>query len=207
MIFQKESQKKPASMVVIPVIWSTKEEVDEMIDRLELHYLANRDSNLHFALLGDFKDADSESYKTDEKVIEWAREAIIRLNQSYPKSSFHLFQRKRLWNESERKWMGWERKRGKLVEFVELIKGKTNTSFTIIESDISSLQKIQYIITLDADTQLPLESAHKMIGTMHLPYNRPRLNDKGTRVIEGYGVLQPRIGMSHEGATRSRLGL
>ena len=101
--------------------------------------------------------------------------------------------------------MGWERKRGKLVEFVELLKGKKDTSFPVVEGDQSSLNQIRYIITLDADTQLPLESAHRMIGTMHLPFNRPRLNDTQTRVIEGYGVLQPRIGMSHESTMRSRL--
>ncbi len=193
-----------ATMVVIPIIWSTVEEVDELLDRLELHYLANRDKNLHFALLSDFKDSDQESEKNDEVIIASAIAGIKRLNQSYPDHAFYLFQRKRLWNPSEKIWMGWERKRGKLVEFVELLRGKQDTSYHMIEGDLAELQQIRYIITLDADTQLPLEIAQRMIGTIHLPFNRPRLNKSKTRVVEGYGVLQPRIGMSHEAALRSR---
>ncbi|SDY04575.1 Cellobiose phosphorylase [Evansella caseinilytica] len=193
-----------ATMVVIPVIWSTKEEVEELLDRLELHYLANRDKNLHFALLGDLKDADKQRLIEDEIVTDAAVAGIRRLNRSYPDQAFYLFQRKRLWNPSEKIWMGWERKRGKLVEFVELVKGHEDTSYNIVEGDVSSLREIRYIITLDADTQLPLESAQRMVGTLHLPFNRPRLNEAETRVTEGYGVLQPRIGMSHESAMRSR---
>lgn len=202
--FSKEIPADASSMVVIPVIWSTVEEVEELLDRLELHYLANRSKHLHFALLGDFKDSDIEHMKEDEAVVEAARAGIKRLNRTYPNQAFYLFQRKRLWNSSEKVWMGWERKRGKLVEFVELIKGHKDTSYDTIEGDLSFLHQIRYIITLDADTQLPLESAQRMIGTIHLPYNRPRLNKSETRVIEGYGVLQPRIGMSHEAAMRSR---
>lgn len=196
-----------ASMVVIPVIWSTPEEVEELADRLELHYLANRDPNLHFALLGDFTDADAESVPQDAAVLEAARARIEALNHAYSRpggTTFHLFQRRRQWNASEGVWMGWERKRGKLVEFVELLQGRDGTSYDFVIGDASVLPRIRYIITLDADTQLPMGSAHRMIGTMHLPYNRPRLNAAGTRVVEGYGVLQPRIAMSHESAMRSR---
>ncbi|WP_066632715.1 GH36-type glycosyl hydrolase domain-containing protein [Desulfolucanica intricata] len=195
------------TMVVIPVIWSTVEEVRELTDRLELHYLANRDPNIHFALLGDFTDADEEKLPEDAAVLAAARAGIEKLNRtySYPGgSTFHLLQRRRLWNPSEGVWMGWERKRGKLVEFVELLKGKTDTTYDFIVGDRSVYPRIRYIITLDADTQLPMGSAQRMIGTIHLPYHRPRLNSTKTRVIEGYGVLQPRIGISHEASLRSR---
>lgn len=202
--FSKGIPKEAATMVVIPVIWSTKEEIAEITERLELHYLANRDSNLHFAILSDFKDAKTEQLDEDKTIIEAAIKEIKRLNRVYPDSSFYLFQRKRLWNPSENAWMGWERKRGKLVEFIELLKGGKDSSFSVIEGEASLLKDIRYIITLDADTKLPLESAHRMVGTMHLPFNRPRLNKTETRVIEGYGVLQPRIGMSHEAASKSR---
>lgn len=202
--FSRGIPKEAATMVVIPVIWSTKEEISEIAERLELHYLANRDSNLHYAILSDFKDAKEEHLDEDKTLTAAAIKEIKRLNQAYPDSSFYLFQRKRLWNPSENAWMGWERKRGKLVEFIELLKGKKDTSFTIIEGEVSQLNDIRYIITLDADTKLPLESAHRMVGTIHLPFNRPRLNKTKTRVIEGYGVLQPRIGMSHEAAAKSR---
>nr|WP_318505666.1 glucoamylase family protein [Bacillus sp. T3] len=192
-----------ATMVVIPVIWSSLEEVEEVVDRLELHYLANRDQNIHFTILGDFKDADFESLEQDEGIILTAQKGIERLRNTYPEATFHLFQRKRLWNPTEGLWMGWERKRGKLVEFVELIKGSQTTSFLVTE-EVPLLKEIKYIITLDSDTQLPHEAAQRMIGTLHFPYNQPVLNKAGTRVIEGYGVFQPRIGMSHESAMRSR---
>lgn len=195
------------TMVVIPVIWSTVKEVQELADRLELHYLANRDSNIHFALLGDFADANAEKLPEDAAVLAAARASIEELNCKYSRpggSTFHLFQRRRTWNPSEGVWMGWERKRGKLVEFVELLKGRTDTTYDFIVGDKSILPRIRYIITLDADTQLPIGSAHRMIGTLHLPYNRPRLNRTRTRVIEGYGVLQPRISISHGAALRSR---
>ncbi|MFC4769557.1 GH36-type glycosyl hydrolase domain-containing protein [Effusibacillus consociatus] len=195
------------TMVVIPVIWSTVEEVQELVDRLELHYLANRDPNIHYALLGDFVDADEESLPEDTAVLAAARESIEALNRTYSRpggTTFHLFQRRRLWNPSEGVWMGWERKRGKLVEFVELLKGRTETAYDFVVGDSAVLSRIRYIITLDADTKLPMGSAQRMIGTLHLPYNRPRLNRTRTRVVEGYGVLQPRIGISHEAAVRSR---
>ena len=195
------------TMVVIPVIWSTVKEVEELADRLELHYLANRYSNIHFALLGDFTDAGEEELSEDAAIHAAARASIEALNRTYSgsgESIFHLFQRRRMWNPSEGVWMGWERKRGKLVEFVELLKGKTDTTYDFVVGDTEVLPRIRYIITLDADTELPLESVQRIIGTMHLPYNRPRLNLTRTRVVEGYGVLQPRIGISHDAALRSR---
>ncbi|KJS03850.1 MAG: glycosyl transferase family 36 [Peptococcaceae bacterium BRH_c4a] len=195
------------TMVVIPVIWSTVKEVEELAQRLELHYLANRDSNIHFALLGDFLDADAERLQSDTAVLAAARVNIEELNCRYSSPggcTFHLFQRRRLWNQSQGAWMGWERKRGALVEFVEMVKGRADTTFDFIVGNTAILPGIRYIITLDADTQLPLGSARRMIGALHLPYNRPRLNAARTRVIEGYGVLQPRIGISHGAALRSR---
>ncbi|HEX3014809.1 MAG TPA: glycosyl transferase family 36, partial [Desulfobacteria bacterium] len=195
------------TMVVVPVIWSSIKEVEEMVARLELHYLANRDKNIHFALLGDFVDANEETLPDDAAVLAAAQAGIQELNCRYSLpggSTFHLFQRRRLWNSSERVWMGWERKRGKLVEFVDLLQGRTDTTYNFVVGDSAILPRIRYIITLDSDTQLPLGSAQRMIGTMHLPYNRPRLNRTKTRVIEGYGVLQPHIGISHGASLRSR---
>jgi cellobiose phosphorylase len=205
--FSRGIPPEAATMVVIPVIWSKASDVQELADRLELHYLANRDPNIYFALLGDFADADTESLPEDTAILAAARASIDELNRSYStpgNTTFYLFQRRRLWNPSEGKWMGWERKRGKLVEFIELIKGQKTTTYDFVHGDSAVFARIRYIITLDADTQLTMGSAHRMIGTLHLPYNRPRLNAARTRVVEGYGVLQPRIGISHEAAMRSR---
>src|SRR5690606_38091023 len=112
------------------------------------------------------------------------------------------YHRRRVYNPSEGMWMGWERKRGKLVEFVEMLQGKTDTGFVTAIGDKDFLKRVRYLITLDADTELPLSAAQRMVGAMHLPYNRPRLNRQRTRVVEGYGVLQPRIGIRHETALR-----
>ncbi len=205
--FSRGVPPEAVTMVVIPVIWSTVKEVQELADRLEMHYLANRDSNIHFAILGDFADAGAETIPEDADVLAAASTSIEELNSTYANpggSTFFLFQRRRLWNPSEGVWMGWERKRGKLVEFVEVLKGRTDTTYDFVVGDTTILPRIRYVITLDADTELPLGSAQRMIGTMHLPYNRPRLNATRTRVVEGYGVLQPRIGISHGGALRSR---
>lgn len=206
--FSEQVPPEAATMVVIPAIWSSKEEVDELADRLEIHYLANRDSNIHYALLGDFTDSKDERLPEDEIILESGKARIEELNQKYSRSgetTFHFLHRRRQWNSCEKVFMGWERKRGKLVEFVELLKGNRETSYDVIIGDQAVYPQIRYIITLDTDTRLPIGSAQRMIGTLHLPYNRPRLNAGRTRVVEGYGVLQPRIGISHESAMRSRL--
>jgi cyclic beta-1,2-glucan synthetase len=203
--FSEGVPEDAATMVVIPVIWSTPEDAAATAERMELHYLANRDPNIHFAILSDFRDADKERLPQDEKVLKQAVSEIEKLNSRYPEATFHLFHRSRQWNDAEQIWMGWERKRGKLVEFVRLLKGDEHNSFGTVAGDSSVLSRIRYVITLDADTRLPLESGRRMIGAMHLPYNRPRLNAAGTRVVEGHGVLQPRIGMTYESARKSRL--
>ncbi|MEF3303039.1 GH36-type glycosyl hydrolase domain-containing protein [Paenibacillus sp. GYB003] len=199
-----------ATITVIPVIWSNPEEAEQMADRLELHYLATMDPNVAYALLGDFPDAAAERDAADGPIVEAARRRIERLNRTYGdpatgKGPFYLFQRARRWNDSEQVWMGWERKRGKLVEFVELLRGSEATSYSCIVGDCANLSRFRYVITLDADTELPIGAAQRMIGTMHLPFNRARLNEAGTRVAEGYGVLQPRVGISYEAVSASRL--
>ncbi|KIL36964.1 glycosyl transferase family 36 [Cohnella kolymensis] len=206
--FSEDIPVEAATMVVVPVIWSTVEQVRESADRLELHYLANRNANIHFALLGDFADAGEQSVPQDAEVLRAARDSIEKLNRLYSASganTFHLFQRGRRWNPSERLWMGWERKRGKLVELVELLKARKETTYEVVVGESSVLPSIRYVVTLDADTRLPMGSLQRMIGTLHLPYNRPRFNRSRTRIAEGYGILQPRIGISHETSLRSRL--
>ncbi|QJC54258.1 glycosyl transferase family 36 [Paenibacillus albicereus] len=197
-----------STLIVIPVIWSTREEVRQLARRLELHYLANRDDRFHFALLGDFPDAGEEHADEDAGLVELAAGEIRRLNRKYGRAggtTFHLLQRRRVWNEAEGVWMGWERKRGKVVELARLLAGEDGTTYAYRESDASVYGRIAYVITLDADTQLPIGSAQRMVGTMHLPYNAPRLNAAGTRVKEGYAVLQPRVAISSDSASSSRL--
>src|SRR5690606_30153809 len=119
--FSSGIAEEAKTIVVMPVIWSLPQEVEEMANRLEQHYLVSQDPNIHYVLLGDYKDSVSEQLPEDAILLETARANIERLNRKYPGDLFHLYHRRRLWNPLEGKWMGWERKRGKLVEFVQLL--------------------------------------------------------------------------------------
>ncbi|MBK7705579.1 MAG: hypothetical protein IPJ30_07305 [Acidobacteria bacterium] len=190
------------TMVVIPTILNNESVVVELLEKLEIYCLANRDENIFFALLGDFADATVEELPDDALILALARQRIDELNERNPER-FHLFVRCRQWNESEGKWMGWERKRGKLEEFNALLRGGETTSFVVATADPEFLGKIKYVITLDSDTQLPRDSARKLIGIAEHPLNRPFFDEKLGRVTRGYGILQPRIGISLKSASQS----
>jgi cyclic beta-1,2-glucan synthetase len=195
-----------ATMVVIPTLINSAATARELAHRLEIFHLANPDPQIYFALLTDFPDASQAEMPGDTAILNAARESIARLNACYPhpeSSYFHLFHRRRLWNPGEKKWMGWERKRGKLVEFNALLCGAGSTSFTITGNGDLRLTAIRYVITLDSDTKLPRDAASRLIGTLAHPLNAPLLNAEKTQIISGYGLLQPRISISHGSANRS----
>ena len=133
-----------------------------------------------------------------------ARAGIDELNLRYEPTRFYLFHRERRWNAAEGLWMGWERKRGKLEEFNRLLRGAASTSYTVMHGDLSLLPSVRFVITLDADTQLPMGAASRMIGTLAHPLNRPRFDPAAGRVTEGYGVLQPAVGVDLVSANRSK---
>lgn len=194
------------TMVVVPTMLTSLAGVDRLIETLEIHHLANRDPHLHFALLADFRDAPEEILPEDQGLLQRARAGIALLNQKYPTKGhtfFFLFQRPRRWNASEGVWMGYERKRGKLAEFNALLRGGPRECFSAIVGETSLLPAIKYVITLDTDTQLPRESARQLVGTMAHPLNRPEFDAARGTVNEGYGILQPRVGVSLPGARRS----
>lgn len=195
------------TMVIIPTLLTSEERVDELVEQMEVFYLANREERLHFALVGDFKDGENEHEPSDASIVEAGIRAVKELNEKYGESIFFYFHRYRQWNDSQGQWMGWERKRGALVEFNRLLRGDEDTSYYIKEGDLSILPNIKYVITLDADTQLPREMAKKLIGIMGHPLNRPVLNEAATLVVDGYGIVQPRIGVSVESATSSFFAL
>ncbi|AFQ44502.1 GH36-type glycosyl hydrolase domain-containing protein [Desulfosporosinus meridiei] len=184
------------TMVVIPTLLTNVNRVNEIVSEIEVYHLANRDQNIHFALLGDFADAAKESTPEDNGIISAATTAIERLNTKYGRERFLFFHRKRIYNDSEGVWMGWERKRGKLVEFNRLLRQAGATSYNVQIGETSILSTIRYIITLDADTQLPRGIAKKLIGTIAHPLHTPKLSVDGKRVVQGYGILQPRVGVS-----------
>jgi len=184
------------TMVTVPTLLTGVERVKELIGEIEVYYLANRDVNLHFALLGDFADASSEIVEGDEEIIVVATAAIKNLNSKYGQDRFYFFNRKRIFNASEGVWMGWERKRGKLAEFNSLLRQEGATSYDVQIGDLAILPTFRYVITLDADTQLPQGTARKLIGTIAHPLHAPVLSEDGERVVQGYGILQPRVGVS-----------
>ncbi|MEK6337030.1 MAG: glucoamylase family protein [Acidobacteriota bacterium] len=194
------------SMVIVPVIFHDEATVSALMDKLEIAYLANQDPHLHFALLGDFADGDSEECPEDREILEAAKQGIERLNLSYSSNEanrFHLFHRRRQWCETEAKWIGWERKRGKLREFNRLLRGAGDTSFTVATGTPELLKQIRYVITLDADTQLPRDAARRLIGAAIHPLNQPRFDEATRMVVDGYAILQPRVSISLESASQS----
>ncbi len=187
-----------STFVVIPTILKSKEKVKEMFEKLEVYYLANKSENIYFALLGDCSEEEKPKRGFDSEVISSGIEICNKLNEKYKSdkfNKFHFLYRKRVWNDSENAYIGWERKRGLLTTFNKYIKGKIENNFleNTIETQKSILPNIKYIITLDSDTNLNLKTASKLIGAMSYILNLPVIKDY--RVIDGYGIMQPRIGM------------
>lgn len=195
------------TMVVVPVILSDEDEVRELLEKIEVQYLANQDPNVFFALLSDFADAPREHMPNDDQLLEIAQDGMQRLNERYSSDArsprFHLFHRRRIWNASEGMAIGWERKRGKLREFNRFLRGVSDTSFIVATADRRFLATIKYVITLDSDTELPRNTARRLIGVATHPLNKAIFDPEKGRVTRGYGILQPRVGVYLPGASRS----
>lgn len=195
------------TMVVIPTLLTSPQAVADLVESLEIRYLGNRDPNLFFALLTDFGDANEEVQSDDAELQSLVRDGIQSLNERYSPEGvtiFHLFHRPRVWNPQAHLWMGYERKRGKLEQFNELLRGGPHTPFSEIIGDLTILPSIRYVLTLDTDTGLPRDAASKLIGTIAHPLNRPLFDPVVGRVVEGYAILQPRTPINLLSANRSR---
>ena len=204
MNFESGIPENASTFVIIPTIVDSREKVKEMFKNLEIDYLANKSQNLYFCLLGDCKQSNKEIENYDEEVIRSGLEEVERLNKKYPNIKFpifHFIYRKRKWNESEKAYLGWERKRGAITDFTEFllnnlseneIQDKFNIN-TILEVK-KDIPKIKYIITLDADTDLILNSAFELVGTMAHILNKPEIENN--KVVSGYGLIQPRVGIN-----------
>ena len=198
----------PASartMVVVPTMFSSADGVAEFLQHLEVQALGNVDPHIHFAVLSDFRDAPAETMPEDAAILEAARRGVEALNRRHARGGvrFYLFHRRRQWNASESRWMGWERKRGKLEEFNRLLRGATDTSFAVQLGDLSVLSAVRYCITLDTDTRLPRDAARELIGIITHPLNRASFDPRVGRVVEGYGILQPRVSVTFTSAAGS----
>ena len=197
-----------SALVAVPTLLLNENQVRELLNDLEVRYIANRDSNLHFALLTDLPDSVSKPRENDSHpLVTLAIQLINELDSKYApaaKGSFMLLHRHRVFNRKQGAWMGWERKRGKLLDLNKLMAGEFD-AFPIKAGNYDALRKIRYVITLDSDTQLPRGSAAKLIGAMAHPLNQAIIHPSLRIVTEGYGILQPRIGVAVQSASRSRL--
>jgi cyclic beta-1,2-glucan synthetase len=186
------------TLIVVPTLMTGEADVEEQVARLEIHYLGNPEGDLRFALLSDWLDAPTESVPGDDELLSTAVAAIDRLNARHGSAPgggarFLLFHRRRRWNEAEGRWMGWERKRGKLHELNALLRGSTSTDFlTTARAATIPPRDVRYVVTLDADTRLPRGTVARLVGTISHPLNRPAFDARSGRVTRGYGILQPR---------------
>ena len=195
------------TLVVIPTMLTSAKNFEDLVEALEVRFLANRDQNLHFGLLTDFLDAREETISEDELLLRFAGKRIEELNEKYRSAKgapFFLFHRPRRWNPREQIWMGYERKRGKLADLNSLLRGGAKDHFSAVVGKIAVLSNVKYVITLDMDTQLPRDSAWQLVGTMAHPLNRARYDENKQRICDGYGILQPRVAVSLPAVNQSR---
>ncbi len=206
MDFSKGIPPESRTLAIVPTMLVSSRNIEDLIEALEIRYLANRDGNLHFGLLTDLPDASEKILPSDEPLLQLTRQRIEELNEKYGKpkgDAFFLFHRPRRWNPNECLWMGYERKRGKLAELNSFLRSGTRHRFSLIVGNTTVLSNVKYVITLDTDTQLPRDSARQLVGAMAHPLNRAHYDEGKQRVVSGYGILQPRVAVSLPGTNRS----
>lgn len=206
--FQNGVPKEAATFVVIPTIIKNKEKVADLMKHLEVYYLANKSENLYFALLGDCSSGPNKEELFDKEVEDEGIRQVEILNAKHknpngdmPKFSF--IYRKRFWNGKEECYLGWERKRGLLNQFNEYILGHEENVFKVNTLEGNNLADIKYIITLDADTKLTLNTGLEMIGSMEHVLNTPVLNEKNDLVVKGHALIQPRVGIDLDNSLKT----
>ncbi len=193
------------TLVAVPMMLIDRPTIQAEAEKLEIRYLANKESNLFFCLYSDYKDAPQQTDETDADLLQSAIECIKTLNRRYGEERFFLLHRERKWSESEQKYIGWERKRGKLEELNELITGvrPREAGPLVLVGDAERLTGVRFVITLDSDTQLPHETARRMIETLAHPLNQPRFDRRGKVLPGSYTIIQPRVGPSLPSASGS----
>ena len=206
--FSKGIPVNCTTVVAVPSLLLNEAQVQGLIDDLEVRFLANRDPHLHFALLTDLSDSVTKPHANDaHELVELAVKGIEELNAKYgskSSGSFILLHRHRIFSPRQGVWMGWERKRGKLLDLNKLLMGEFD-AFPIKAGRLDALMQARYVLTLDSDTQLPRGAAARMVGAIAHPLHQAIIHPTLRIVTEGYGILQPRIGISVRSASRSRL--
>ncbi|MCV0393911.1 MAG: protein ndvB [Rhizobiaceae bacterium] len=183
------------TLVVMPTLIGSRDDVEEAVRNIEVHHLANIRGAIHYAILSDWPDSPVEQTEADLELLDFARERIAELNSRHPGDSgfarFHLLHRRRLWNDCEGSWMGWERKRGKLHELNLILRGDSDTTFLPPDSPLP--EGVVHVMTLDADTRMTRDAVVRLAGKICHPLNRPRIDPVRRRVTGGYTILQPRV--------------
>ena len=192
--FKQGVPEAEKTLVVVPCMISSRDEVDELLRNLEVHYLSNPKGMIYFALASDWPDSQVQVSPQDEEILTYAQAEVDELSARYAfdgKTRFFLLHRRRLFNEAESCWMGWERKRGKLIELNRLLRGDNDTSY--MAPSVTLPKGVRYVMTLDADTRLTRDAVTKLVGKLAHPLNAPRLDPVNGRVSGGHAILQPRV--------------
>ena len=203
--FSEGIPRRWRTLVVIPSLLDDAAGIDRLLERIEVHYLSNPDPALSYALLTDHVDLAERPADAEQGLVERARCGIRALNGRHGvdgRHPFHLLHRESRWNRAEGRWMGWERKRGKLEELNRYLRGDPQTSYRLHEGDRGALEDVAFVLTLDSDTMLPPGAAARLVGALAHPLNRPVTMGDG-RVADGYTIIQPRVEISPESANRS----
>lgn len=182
------------TLVVVPILIGNRDDVEQAVHNLEVHYLSNMAGAMHFAILSDWPDSPREQTDADLALLDHARQQIAALNARHPGDGhprFYLLHRRRLYNRAEGCWMGWERKRGKLHELNALLRGDEDTTFLAPSSPLPG--DVRYVLTLDADTRMTRDTVTRLVGKMHHPLNAPKVDPATGLVGQGYAILQPRV--------------
>ena len=198
-------------LVVIPALLTDPASIQALAHRLRLHFLANPEQNAQFALLTDWVDAHTEQATHDRSLLDCAIREVTALNALHPMPSgaltevprFIVLHRSRTFCDSEQRWIGWERKRGKLEQLIALLARQlvpgtaVDTARHRVFAELGALSRIAthtpYVVTLDSDTELPPGRLRELVGVAAHPHNQPQLDTAGRRVVHGYGILQPRV--------------
>lgn len=193
MSFKSGLPEECKTLVVVPMILKNKAAIIDAIEQLEIRYLANIDPQLKFSLFTDYSDANEKNVEDDAPLLDLALKEIQKLETTYEKGKFFLFHRERKWSNSEKAWIGWERKRGKLETLNQYLSGETTLENILYSGNAADLKNIRYVITLDADTQLPKDQGKALIETLSHPLNSPFLTKDKTRLERGFTIIQPRV--------------
>lgn len=196
--------EKACTMVIVPTLLSNKKRVTDMLYNLEKYFVAVSSENIFFTLVGDAKESETEDIEEDVEIADEGIKIVNKLNEKYGARKFFFVYRKRFFNASEEKWLGWERKRGAILKFNDFLINGRNDDYRVISDGFDEIPKIKYVLTVDADTVIPINEAKKLIGAISHPVNKPVLNDSETVVVSGYGLIQPHIGIDVVSANQSK---